>query len=80
MQLKEMLSQVGAELAHIPNWPEPQSKLRMLYNMERRRSLGRNARHQKSPSQVLAECIAFLKTNCPNYEFKYDREFFAGIA
>jgi hypothetical protein len=52
----------------------------MLYNMDRRRSLGRNARHQKTPSQVLAECIAFLKTDYPDYEFKYDREFFAETA
>jgi len=65
-----------AELAYIPDSPEPQSELRMLYNMKRRRSLGRTSNRQKTPSQVLAECIQYLKALYPNYQFQYDRVFF----
>jgi hypothetical protein len=52
----------------------------MLYNVKRMRSLGKKAKHQKAPSQVLAESIELLKVDYPDYEFEYDREFFAGTA
>ena len=77
MTPQEIDSVVEAELAHIADSPEPQSELRMLYNMKRRRSLGRAVNRQKSPSQVLAECIQYLKILNPNYQFQYDRVFFA---
>ncbi len=80
MQLKEMLSQVGAELAYIPDWPEPQGELRMLYNVKRMRSLGKKAERKNTRFQVLEQSIQQLKGDYPNYEFKYDREFFSETA
>lgn len=76
MKLQDMHSQVKAELAHIPHWPDPQSDLRMLYNTKRMHSLGRKAENKGAPSQILAESIEQLKGDYPNYEFKYDHEFF----
>lgn len=80
MQLKEMLSQVSAELNYIPGWPEPQGELRMLYNVKRMRSLGKKAEGKNTRSQILEQSIQQLKGDYPNYEFKYDREFFAETA
>ncbi len=76
MKLQDMHSRVKAELAHISNWPEPQGELRMLYNIRRMRSLGKKARDEKTRCQILAESIAQLKSDYPNYKFKYDADFF----
>ena len=80
MRVDDMHSRIKAELAHIPDWPEPQGELRMLYNVKRMRSLGKKAEHKNPRSQVLEQSIQQLKGDYPNYEFKYDRELFAETA
>lgn len=80
MKLQDMHSQIQEELAHIPDWPEPQGELRMLYNVKRMRSLGKKAECKNTRSHILEESIQQLKGDYPNCEFKYDREFFAETA
>lgn len=77
MKLQEMREKVLAEMERIPRRPKPaQSFLRMLYFTSRMHSLGKHASKQQSPSQVLKECIDFLKKEHPDFEFFYDRAFF----
>jgi hypothetical protein len=79
MKRTEMTSQVTAELQHIPKWPgDQQKRLRALYNMSRRHSLGRNADREKNANEVLQECIEFMKQSSPNVEVHYDKDFFEG--
>jgi len=75
-KLKQMRETVLKELEHIPNSPEPQGELRMVYWSRRMHSLGRKGDKQKTAKEVLEESIAFLKRDYPNFEFEYDEEFF----
>ena len=77
IKTEDIHSRIQAELAHIPDWPEPQRDLRMLYEIKRLRSLGKRATLKKTASEVLAESIGHLKVNYPGYEFRYDSDFFA---
>jgi hypothetical protein len=83
LKLKQMREKVLKELEHIPDWPEPQKDLRMIYWFQRMHSLGKKAKVKKTAKEVLEECIAYLKKQGgvyykkgSDYEFLYDKEFF----
>ena len=73
-----MQEKIKAELDHIPDWPDPdpQKELRMLYNMCRERSLGKKATSKQTAKEVLKKCISDLQPKYPDYQFKYDEDFF----
>lgn len=75
-KLKQMRELVLRELEHIPNWPEPQGELRMVYWNRRMHSLGRKVNRQKTAKEVLEESIAFLRRDYPDFKFEYDEQFF----
>ena len=57
-----MQEKVKAELEHIPDWPEPQGELRMIYQTRRMHSLGKKAVSKQTAKEVLKECISGLTT------------------
>jgi len=73
-----MQEKVKDELEHIPDWPdpEPQNELRMIYNASRMHSLGDKVVRKQTAKEVLEECISRLKEDYPNFQFKYDEDFF----
>jgi len=82
-RLKQMREKVKKELEHIPDWPNPQKDLRMVYWFERMHSLGKKAKIKKTAKEVLEDCIDYLKKHggvyfkkSSNYEFLYDKDFF----
>ena len=75
-KLKQMREIVLRELEHIPNWPEPQGELRMVYWSRRMHSLGRKVTRQKTAKEVLDESIASLRGDYPDFKFEYDKQFF----
>ena len=75
-KLKQMREIVLRELEHIPDWPEPQGELRMVYWRLRMHSLGRRANKQKTAKEVLEESISSLKGDYPDFKFEYDEQFF----
>ena len=75
-KLKQMREVVLKELEHIPNWPEPQKELRMVYWRRRMHSLGRKVNKKETAKEVLEESMNLLKRDYPNFSFEYDEEFF----
>jgi len=75
--LKKMLERVKEELKHIPDWPEPQNKLRMIYQTRRMNSLGKKAVTKQTPKEVLKKSISDLKKDYPDFQPKYDEDFFS---
>lgn len=76
-KLKQMRKMVLEELKHIPDWPDPQGELRMLYWARRMNSLGKKAKTEKNAKEVLKECISFLKKEYKDFDFKYNEKFFS---
>jgi hypothetical protein len=74
--LKMMQGVIDEELKHIPDWPEPQNELRMIYQTRRMHSLGKKVESKQTAKDVLEACIENLKANYPAFQFKYDEEFF----
>jgi hypothetical protein len=65
------------EMEHIPRHPKPhQSDLRMAYFIARMHSLGKKAKGEKTPVEVLQECIDVLKKTAPDAELRFDTAFF----
>jgi len=75
-KLKKMQEKAKEELKHIPDWPEPQGELRMIYWTRRMRSLGKKAERKQTAKEVLEECISDLKDDYPDLQFNYDEDFF----
>jgi len=75
-KLKTMQESVKEELEHIPDWPDPQGELRWVYNASRMHSLGKKATSKQTAKQVLEGCISRLKNDYPDFQFKYDEDFF----
>jgi hypothetical protein len=73
---KAMQQLVNEELKHIPDEPGPQNELRMNYQTRRMHSLGKKAESKQTAKDVLAACIARLKADYPDFQFKYDEDFF----
>ena len=76
-RLKQMRETVLRELEHIPNWPEPQGELRMVYWSRRMHSLGRKVNREKTAKEVLEESISALRRDYPDFRFEYDEQFFS---
>ena len=76
-KLKKMQQKVKTELEHIPDWPEPQNDLRSIYNTRRMHSLGKKAISKQTAKEVLEGCISRLKDDYPDFQFKYDEDFFS---
>lgn len=76
IKLKQMREKVQKEIRNIPSWPEPQRELRMCYWTKRMHSLGKKATVRQNAKEVLKDCIAHLRKDYPDFEFKYDKEFF----
>jgi len=77
-KLKTMRQIVLEELEHIPKGNDAQNELRLIYFNRRMHSLGRKAKEKKTAKNVLAESIARIKEEYPNFEPEYDKEFFEG--
>ena len=75
-KLKAMRQKVLKELEHIPKGNNAQNELRLIYFNRRMHSLGRKANEEKTAKDVLIESIALIKEDYPNFEPRYDREFF----
>jgi hypothetical protein len=76
-RLQEIHDQIGTELAYIPKGSDhKQGMLRALYQMGRMKSLGKNAAGRQSAYDVLQSSLAAAKQALPEYEFRYDQEFF----
>lgn len=75
-KLKKMQEKVKEELKHIPDWPEPQNELRMIYQTRRMHSLGKKVISKQTAKEVLKECISDLKPKHPDFQFLYDENFF----
>lgn len=75
-KLRQMREEVLQELKHIPKGALPQGELRAMYWMQRMHSLGKKATNEQTPKQVLERCIAYLKKDYPDFDFKYNEEFF----
>ena len=75
-KLKTMQEQVKDELEHIPDWPEPQGELRLLYNAYRMHSLSEKVAPKQTAKQVLDKCISRVKEDYPDFQPKYDEDFF----
>ena len=75
-KLKQMRECVLEELNHIPKEPLPQGELRAMYWTQRMHSLGKKAKTAQTAKKVLEKCISYLKKDYPNFDFKYDKEFF----
>ena len=75
-KLKQMRAKVKEELEHIPQWPEPQGELRMIYWSRRMHSLSDKVVQKQTANEVLKECINYLRNDYPDFEFRYDTEFF----
>ena len=73
---KQMQRIIDEELKHIPDWPEPQNELRMEYNTRRMYSLRKGAKPKQTAKEVLEECLIHLKGDYPDFQFKYDEDFF----
>jgi hypothetical protein len=76
LPVADMRNLVREELTHIPDYPEPQGDLRMIYWSRRMRSLGRKAVREQTRAEVLLDCVAFLRTQYPDYGFRYDPAYF----
>ena len=74
MKREEMTKIVKSELKHIPKGSKGsvQNRLRIYYNAWRRRDLLSG----KSKEQTLEEAIKKLKEDYPDFEPKFDRDFF----
>lgn len=75
-KLKKMEEQVKDELEHIPDWPEPQNELRAVYHNRRMHSLSKEVVLKQTAKEVLQRCVSFLKVDYPDFQFKYDEDFF----
>ncbi len=64
------------EWEHIPKGSPPQEKLREMYWKQRWSTLSEQATNVQAPKELLDKCITHLKKDCPDFEFKYDKEFF----
>ena len=73
---KKMQEKVNEELKYIPDWPDPQGELRMIYQARRMHSLGKKAESKQTAKEVLEGCISDLKPKHPDSQFKYDEDFF----
>ena len=74
MKREEMTKIVKSELEHIPKGPRgsTQNRLRIYYNAWRRRDLLKG----KSKEQTLEEAIKMLKEEYPDFNPRFDRDFF----
>ncbi|HYH67261.1 MAG TPA: hypothetical protein VD866_21370 [Urbifossiella sp.] len=72
MKREEMNRLVGAEMEGIPKGDEYQQALRMLYNAARRRNLGPRSDGPKTPREVADKCIASVRKNHPDAQFRLD--------
>ena len=74
MKREEMTKIVKSELEHIPKGSRgsTQNKLRIYYNAWRRRDLLRG----KSKEQTLEEAIKMLREDYPDFNPRFDRDFF----
>ena len=74
MKREEMTRIVKSELEHIPKGSKGsvQNRLRVYYNAWRRRDLLRG----KAKEETLEEAIKMLKEGYPDFNPKFDRDFF----
>lgn len=71
-----MLELARRELAHIPDWPQHQRALRMIFWNLRLNSLGKKAEYPDDPVAVVEAAIQMSKADYPAETFEYDRAFF----
>ena len=75
-KLRRMREKVLDELKHIPKGALPEGELRAMYWMQRMHSLGKKVTNEQTTKQVLEKSLTYLKKDYPDFEFKYNKEFF----
>lgn len=80
MDASEMRAKVRSELAHIPDWPEPQRELRMAYWNLRMANLGRKRRVDGTALEVVRRCIGILQPSHPGHRFEFDERYFRTVS
>jgi len=75
-KLAEMRRNVELELQHIPRGGVEQNLFRQYYQTARMNSLGGKAKFPDSKKIVLSACLDYLKKLYPDFEPKYDENFF----
>ena len=74
MNRQELTDIVNEELEHIPRGFElPQRELRLVYNMVRRRDIGKG----KTKEEALLYCIDLIMKDNPTWKPEYDNSFFS---
>ena len=76
-KVKNMRKIVLDELKHIPKAAFPQGFLRAYYWDMRMNSLSDKTENKKTPKEILKDGIDYLRKDYPDYDFKYDKEFFS---
>lgn len=76
LKIRKMRKKVLKELEHIPKGPFPQGELRAYYWGMRMHSLSDKSADKKTAKEVLQDGISLLNKDYPDFEFKYDVEFF----
>ena len=74
-KLEKMRTQAREDLKHVPKGRPPQNSLRLLYFNLRMNSLGKNPEYE-TKEEVLEASIQAIREKHPNFEPKYDKEFF----
>ncbi len=75
-KVAKMRALVKEELKHIPRGSLAQNFLRNVYAALRMHSLGKKAEKEMTPREVLLESIELTKRSFPDFEPKYDQQFF----
>lgn len=76
-KIESMRKIVLEELKHISKGAYPQGLLRAYYWGMRMNSLSDKTVNKKTAKEILQDGILFLRKDYPDFEFKYDEEFFA---
>lgn len=76
MRRQEMVDLVRREVAHIPDWPDYQRELRMVFWMNRMHSLGRKATLPNDPLKIIEQSVKECQKRYPKATFEFDRNFF----
>jgi hypothetical protein len=77
-KLRRMRETVREELKRIPRGDIEQNLFRAMYQVGRMNSMGKKAENPDSKEAVMKSCLEFYKKKHPNFEPRYDKQFFFG--
>lgn len=76
LKREEMNEVIREELEHIPRGDSLQNDLRAIYPINRKRSLGKNAKTIATKEEILTKSIDFIKNQHSSFKPQYDPGFF----